>query len=119
MTLNFPDLLLKPVFNVFARPITFTPVASQPGGSAYVARGYYGTEPLDVIAENGTVFSDQRTFVDIIDAEFSVAPQQGDLLNISADGGMPTLGDFEILDCDANGGGLTSLTLRKVMKALP
>ena len=50
------------MLDVFARPVTITPIASQ-GVAApdYAARGYYDTRPFDVAALDGSVVTDQQT----------------------------------------------------------
>jgi hypothetical protein len=73
------------------------------------------------MAENGSIISDQRTFLDIKEDEFAVIPRQGDLINIPAEAssGLPALGDFEIVDTSNDGGGETTLTLRKIVATKP
>ena len=54
------------------------------------------------------------------DAEFKVVPEQLDRISIPADpDGGPDLGEFEVMDTEANGGGQTTLVLRKVLMAKP
>jgi hypothetical protein len=49
-----------------------------------------------------------------------VLPLQGDLINVPADAsGLIAEGDFEVLDADPNGGGETTLTLRRLVTAKP
>jgi hypothetical protein len=119
MGIDFTDLVYLPNYNVFARPVTFTPKASQPTAAPYLSRGIYGTEPIDVLAEEGSIFSDQRTILDVREAEFDVVPQQGDQVDIPADVGMPALGSYEIIEVKSNGGGETTLSLRKLVPAKP
>lgn len=119
MAVNFSTQVYLPVFNLLSRPITITPLASQPSVAAYASRGIYDTEPLDVLAEEEMVFSDSRVVLDILEEEFSVLPLQNDLVNIPAHIGMPALGDFEVIDVKSNGGGETTLSLRKLVPAKP
>lgn len=120
MAVNFSTLVYLPNFDMFARSITITPLASQPGLPAYSARGIYNTRAIDVQAEDGSIISDQQTIVDVRDEEFSVIPDQLDRVYIpfDADGG-PDLGEFEVTDTEPNGGGETTLVLRKFMAARP
>jgi hypothetical protein len=67
---------------MFARPVTITPVASQPGAPPYNARGIYDTEEIDVEALDGSLHSTSRTVVDILANEFAVLPAQDDLVSI-------------------------------------
>jgi len=120
MAINFSTLVYLPTFDMFARPITITPLASQPGLPAYNARGIFDTRPIDVQAEDGSIVSDQQTILDIREAEFAVLPAQLDRITIPVDADAgPALGDFEIMDTETNGGGETTLVLRKVAAARP
>jgi len=118
MAINFSRQVYNPTFNVFGRPVTFTPLASQPGQPAYDRRGIYGTQPMDVLVEE-SAFSDTRTILDIIEEEFSILPIQGDTLSINAIADLPAIGSFEVIDKSSNGGGETTLYLRRLMGAKP
>jgi len=114
MAVNLDVLLQKPVFDFWAVPVTFMPKVSQPAVTSFEGRGILNTYPLDVVGIDNSIFSDQRTILDIRDSEFAVQPLQGDHLNIPADcNGVPK-GEYEILDADSDGGGQTMLTIRKV-----
>ena len=119
MAINFSVSVYKVVYDTFARPVTIFPVASQPGEPPYVARGIYTTQNLDVMAEDGSVVSDQKTILDIREAEFAVLPLQLDRVAIPAAAGSGDLGEFEVTDTDTNGGGETTLTLRKLLEKRP
>lgn len=120
MAVNFSTLVYLPNFDLFARPITVTPLASQPGLPAYDARGIYDTRPIDVQAEDGSIISDQQTILDVRDEEFSAVPEQLDKIHIPADPDAGRdLGDFEVTDTEANGGGETTLVIRKIVAAKP
>ena len=119
MAVNFGIQVYNPTFNVFARPVTLTPLVSQPSQPAYTARGVYGTEPIDILAEGTSVFSDSRTILDIIEQEFVVLPVQGDTVLIGASADLSAVGTFEIIETKSNGGGETTLDLRRVMVHKP
>jgi hypothetical protein len=119
MGVDLSGNLLEPVYGEWARPITVTPLASQPGAPAYPGYGVYDTNGLTYNADIGMIVVDQRTIVDIIEADFPVLPRQGDQINIPADVSGPALGDFEITETASDGGGETTLTLRKLETALP
>lgn len=119
MVVDFSKQVYIPAFNTFARPVTFTPVKSQPAQPAYIRRGIYSTQPLDIAAEDNSIFADQITVLDIVESEFLVLPLQGDLLTIPAYLTLPALGDFEIIDHATNGGGQTSLNLRQIVPKKP
>lgn len=120
MAVNFSTLVYLPNFDMFARPINVTPLASRPGTPAYGARGIYDTRPIDVQAEDGSIVSDQQTILDILDVEFGVIPDQLDQIAIPADpDGGPDLGTFEVVLTESNGGGETTLVIRKLKTARP
>ena len=115
MGVDFSTSIYLPNFDVWARSVTISPIVSQPTAVSYTARGIYDTDELDVPAEDGSIITDHRTLLDILEHEFSVLPEQGDHVNIPADrGAMGALGDFEIIDVWHNGGGETTLRLRKL-----
>lgn len=117
MAVNLDILLQEKVFEFWAVPATFIPVASQPGAPSYAGRGIYNTWEIDVAAEDGSIYSDQRTLFDIRISEFEVLPQQNDHLVIPFDCNRRALGEYQIIDTDDNGGGQLYLTIRKVQTA--
>jgi hypothetical protein len=121
MAVDFSTLVYLPNFDMFARPITVVPLASQPGVPAYTARGIYDTRPIDVQAEDGSIVSDQQTILDVRDVEFSWVPEQLDQIAIPYDSASnsPDLGTFEVTNVESNGGGETTLVIRKVMTSRP
>lgn len=124
MAVDFSTVLYLHTQDFFSRAITITPVASNPGASAYTIRGIYTSRPIDIMVEVGmAMVSDQQTIVDIRDNEFFDAgctiPIQGDLVDIPAEGNIPAAGTFEVVDTDANGGGETTLAIRKWESAAP
>ena len=119
MAVDFAIQVYLPAFNLFARPIVVTPIKSQSSQLSYTARGIYGTQALDIAAEDASVFSDQVTILDVIENEFSVIPIQGDKVFIPAYLTLPELGDFELVDGKTNGGGQTTYNLRKLLVSKP
>lgn len=119
MAINFSQQVYIPAQDIFGRLAVFTPTASQPLQAAFNGRGIYSTQPVDVLAEDSSIFSDARTILDVVEAEFVVVPIQGDLVSIPSYQGLPALGDFEVIETKSNGGGETSLSLRKIMVAKP
>jgi hypothetical protein len=114
MPIDHSTLVYLTVYNVFARPVTFSGGASPSG-----ARGIYDTVAVDVAAEDGSIISDQRTVLDIREAEFTMLPKQGDTVDIPATGNIVAAGSFMVIDTDSNGGGETTLTLRRLVTAKP
>ena len=119
MPINFSTAIYLQVQNVFGRSITLTPRMSQPNAPAYSGRGIFDTRATDVVGQDGTIFSEQQTILDIRDAEYPTMPVQGDHVSIPEHMAIPGAGDFRIIDLDSNGGGETTLVLRKLVQAKP
>jgi hypothetical protein len=83
------------------------------------ARGIYSSNSINIILEDGSLFSDQTTILDIRTSEFPVLPVQDDIIDIPAEpvSGLPAEGNFQITDVSHNGGGEVTLTLKKLMVA--
>jgi hypothetical protein len=113
MAVNLDVLLQSPTFDFWAVPVTFSPLASQPGQPTYPGRGILNTYILDVAGLDGSIISDQRTILDIRESEFAVMPEQNDHVIVPLDcNGVPK-GEYQIIDASSNGGGQTMLTIRK------
>ena len=124
MGVDFSTVLVLHCQDLFARYVTITPVVSAPGAPAYTLRGIYATRPIQIATEIGmALLSDQQTIFDVRDNEFFdggyALPVQGDQLNMPADGNVPAEGDFEIIDAERDGGGETTLIIRKLETAAP
>jgi hypothetical protein len=113
MAVNLDVLLQASIFDFWAAPCTFVPLVSQPGAGTYDARGILNTYSFDVAAENGSLFSDQRTILDIRESEFAVLPMQDDHVIIPKDCNDVPHGEYQIIDASSDGGGQTMLTIRK------
>jgi len=123
MGLDFSTLVYLPNFDMFARPVTVTPLASQPGAPAYTGRGIFDTRPVDVQGMDGSIISDQQSILDVRDAEFLKVPEQLDRIYIGPDPDAGAtgneVGEYEVTDAESNGGGETTLIIRKIMAAKP
>jgi hypothetical protein len=119
MPVDFSTDVYLPAQELFGRVVTVTPLASQPGGPAYTARGIFDVDSIDVQALEGSIISETRVILDIREIEFAVLPLQGDLIDVPADSGLAPEGSFEVLDADPNGGGETTLTLRRIVPSKP
>lgn len=120
MAVDFSTDLYLIAWDTFARPITVTPIVSQPGAPAYDARGYFDSKETDVLTEANNILSSAQSFLDIRQAEFSVEPMQGDIIEIPFNANVKG-GTYEVLDLagDGNAGGITTITLRKLGAPLP
>lgn len=111
--IDFDALVLNPATDIFSIVVTYTPAVSQPAAPAFVARGVYSSSALEVEMQDGTIFSDQQTKLDIRLAEFPAEPMEGDLVTIT-DSRHPANGrQFWIgtLHKDGQGGGTLLLRL--------
>src|SRR5215475_13874903 len=113
MPINFSTAIYQVCQDTFSVPCTFHPVFSQPDGASFESRGIFDTRLLDVMTEDGSIYSDQQTIFDIREAEFAVLPQQKDRVTIPFDCTGKPIGEFEIVDTSVNGGGEMTLVLRK------
>ena len=114
MAINLDVLLQAPIFDFWAVDCTFLPIKSQPSAGSYPGRGILGTYSTDVQALDGSLYSDQRTILDVRESEFVVVPQQSDHVIIPLDCNNVPKGEYQIVDAVSNGGGETMLTIRKV-----
>jgi hypothetical protein len=119
MGMNFEQLIYEPNFAQWARPVTFTPIVSQPAAGSIAARGIWHCDLLEEVLEDGSLFVAQRMTLDILESEFPVPPQQADQVTIPADNMVPAEGPFEVESVTRNGGGETTLALRKLVTAVP
>lgn len=119
MAVDFSSQVYLPCYDTFARAITVSPLMSQAGQPAYAARGIFDTRDIDVVALDGSIVSEQRTILDIREIEFAILPRQGDQVAIPAEGALLDEGLWEVIDTSRNGGGETTLTLRRIMPAKP
>lgn len=119
MPIDYASAVYTHTQDLMGRKIVVTPLVSQPGMPEYSSRGIYTTEEEDLPAEDGSIFSDQHTILDVIAKEFEVLPMKGDRIFIPADSGIPEAGLFEIIDLQDNGGGETTFDLRQVVPAKP
>ena len=120
MAFNFSQTVYTPAFNLFARSVTVTPIVSQPGGAPYDNRGIFDTQETDVVGENGQVFSDAKTCLDILIKEYSIQPVQGDIIDIPDEADVQG-GSFEVIDLEGvgNAGGQITLILRRIVPSRP
>lgn len=115
MALNFSTLVYSPCQAVFGRQVNFT---SKLGNSfTGTGRGIYDSREVHLTLEDGSIIEDQDTILDIRDVEFSSMPIQGDTLDIpyDPDSGLSAIGQFEIVNVWNNGGGETTLQIRKIV----
>lgn len=120
MGMNFSELVYLPAFNTFARPISVMPLVSQPDVGPYDARGILDTKETDVLTENGAIFSDSHTILDIRIDEFPVLPMQGDRIYAPPHAGVAG-GTWQVEDLGGwgNAGGEITITLKRVVEPKP
>ncbi|MCP3471418.1 hypothetical protein NLM33_18750 [Bradyrhizobium sp. CCGUVB1N3] len=113
MAVNLDVLLQSPIFDFWAVDCTFVPLKSQPSAGSYPGRGILNTYSTDVTALDGSLYSDQRTILDIRESEFAALPMQNDHVIIPVDCNNVPKGEYQIVDAVSDGGGQTMLTIRK------
>lgn len=120
MAINFSTVVYLQCFDMFARSVTVIPLASQPGAPSYYARGIFDTRPINVMAEDGSIFCEQQTILDVRDAEFGIVPTQLDQIQIPVNpDDVSNITLYEVTHTESNGGGETTLAIRKVLTANP
>ena len=110
--IDFDAIVLKPAGDIFQIAVVYTPTASQPGVLPFNTNGVYSSQKLNVELQDGTIFSDQETKLDVRLADFAAYPQEGDFVTIT-DARHPAYGkQFWIGDLDEDGQGGGKLLLR-------
>jgi hypothetical protein len=110
--IDFDALVLAPASKIFQIKVVYTPTVSQPGVLPFATNGVYSSQALDVELQDGTIYSDQQTKLDIRLADFAVYPNEGDFVTIT-DTRHPACGkQFWIGDLDEDGQGGGTLLLR-------
>jgi hypothetical protein len=111
--IDFDALVLKPAGDIFQIAVVYTPTASQPGVLPFATNGVYSSDPLDVMLQDDTIYSDQQTKLCIRLADFAAYPMEGDFVTIT-DTRHPACGrQFWIGDLDEDGQGGGTLLLRR------
>lgn len=117
MAINMSRAVYNPCQYVFGRPAVFTSTLGNSFSGA--GRGIYTSEDMNIVLEDGSIMSDQKTIFDIRAEEFPILPVQGDTLSIPFEPVSQTAaaGDFEITNAVHNGGGEVTLTLRAIVSS--
>jgi hypothetical protein len=115
MAINMSKALYGPCQSAFGRPGIFTYAA----GGSFTGSGIYSSTEMELMLDDGSVISDQRTIFDIRAEDYPTLPAQNDTVTIPAEpiSGLPALGDFQITDVSHNGGGEITLQLRAIKSA--
>ena len=103
--IDFDALVLGPAMDAFARPIVIEPGVSQPGASAYPARGVFDNAAVEETVADGYI-STVQPILGIRMAEFPVPPKRGDRVLIDAI-------TYAVHDLRPDGHGKASLILRR------
>jgi hypothetical protein len=103
---DFDALVLAPCMNTFAVSFTVEPVASQPRGVPYAARGVWAVRNVDVDTQEGITSTEVRT-LGVRISEFPVLPIARDRILFQDAAHM-------ITDVDEDGQGGAVLTLAEL-----
>lgn len=117
MAINMSVEVYQLCQDTFGRPAIFTSTS----GNSYSGanRGCYRRAEIDVALEDGSIFTQQQTELDIRSAEYPLLPVQDDIVAIPYDpiSGEPDRGSFQITAVSENGGGEVTLQLRALVTA--
>lgn len=122
--IDFSSLVLAPTISAFGKPVSITPLKSQPNAAAYSSRGVWEIETIKIMTEDGGQMSTRNIKFGVRMSEFAVWLKQGDQITTQAqylpmgfDAGLnPTDNvDFVIDGLSADGQGGASLTLKRVI----
>jgi hypothetical protein len=84
MGIDFSSLVLAPAMATFAKPVTITPIMSQPNAAPYAARGIWTVQNTQIIGEMGNIVSTVNLKFGIRLAEYPVTLAQGDWITTTA-----------------------------------
>jgi hypothetical protein len=87
MSLDLSALVLGPNMDVWAKPVTVTPIKSQPGQSAYSAQGIWTQSDIDVLLDGGERLASSTLTLGIKLDDFAAAgagvwPAVGDQISV-------------------------------------
>ena len=102
MPFDFSTDVYLPAQDLFGRTITVTPLASQPVGQPYTARGILDVDAMDVGALDGSIISETRVILDIRRPNLPRCPCRVTSLMCLLTA-LPAEGLFEVIDADPNG----------------
>jgi len=124
MAIDFSSLVLAPNMDAFARPVTITPLKSQPNAAPYDARGIWTMTSVGIATEDSGILSSTTLHFGIRLSEFAIAPKQGDWITSKAsqiplaywqgDIDPNSIIDFIIDNFSPDGQGGSQLTLKRV-----
>ena len=112
--IDFDAIVLNKCEDIFSIVAKFTFAASKPEAPPVTVRGIYSSDPVDVIMQDETIFSDQQTKIGIRLRDFpdGLVPDRGDIVEIT-DSRHPAFGQrYWIGDSDLDGQGGAMLMLR-------
>ena len=112
--IDFDSLVLSPCQDIFARPVTVTPLKSQPGQPAYAARGVWKAPTANVGLEDGSIMVSQDMTIGVRRVEFAVMVVEGDKIEIDAFLSLSRVGICTIDRVNGDGIGDAQIVLKKI-----
>jgi hypothetical protein len=109
---DFARLVLGPNLAVYAWPVIFSPLKSQPGEAPFTGRGIFSSQHTEVMMADGSTLSDQNTTLAIRLSEFVVMPEVGDTAQVLNPYTGKVVGDYWVADHHEDGQGGATLQLR-------
>lgn len=84
MPIDFQAMVLGPCMDTFARPVTVTPVKSQPLVAQYDSRGIWEVTAIDIVTEDGGSMQSRNIKLGIQFNDYTIIPAQGDIIESKA-----------------------------------
>lgn len=84
MSVDLSALVLGPCMDAWAKPVTITPVKSQPTAAPFGMRGVWIVDNINLVADNGAPFSSRTIKFGIKLDELSIPLAQGDYIRTLA-----------------------------------
>ncbi|GEP09814.1 head-tail joining protein [Methylobacterium gnaphalii] len=111
--IDFSALVLGPTVGAFGRPVTVTPLASQPAREPFDATGVWTKRAVDIALEGGESLNTSVIMFGIRLSDWKYPPEKRAVLRIPAAGSYPDEGSLWIDDIDLDGQGGAVLTLKR------
>lgn len=106
MSIDFGALVLAPNFDVFGVDLEVTLSKSRPGDPPYYGVGIFSSKPVNIAMQDGSVFSDQETTIDLKIDQWDYLPERSDRVKV-----IDSDVAYWVADASVDGQGAVRLTV--------